>query len=143
MKVLIGLRVILTLFVAVLLPVEQARCALRSLPLVSVAVETTHHEADDHHHGHESPSAPTPGDQADPCCCAGLQLPAATAPATISLASPMSTSTSTSTPAATHASAPALSDCAGSAAIASRSRAAPPPDPASSPKSPRGPPYSA
>lgn len=140
MRGLRGIRIVAGLLVAVLLPVEQARCALMSLPLLSVAVETIHDEAGDHHHGHEPSSAPTSRDQADPCCYAGLPLPAATAPAAISLPIPASASTLL---AATSASGPPPSAGTGFSGLASRSRAGPPPDPSSSPQSPRGPPYSA
>ena len=140
MKGLLGLRVILTLFVAVLLPVEQARCALRSLPLASGATQTVRHEDGDHHHGDDPASAPASGDQTDPCCCGGLSLPSATAPASISLLAPVSASTLF---APTLAPAPALGACAVFSGFDSRSRAGPPSDPSATPQAPRGPPYSA
>ena len=139
MRALVGLRALLILLVALLLPIEQARCALTSLPFVSEAVEADHHDTVEHGHDHDSPSVPAPGDQTDPCCRAGLSLPTAAAPATIALPMPGTDSTPLAT-LSTVAPAPGAFTTSSAAA---RSRAGPPPDPSSAPQSPRAPPYSA
>ena len=139
MRALVGLRALMILLVALLLPIEQARCALTSLPFISEAVETDHHDAVEHGHSHDSSTVPAPGDQTDPCCCAGLSLPTAAAPATISLPMPGTDST----PLATISTAAPAPGAFTTSSVAARSRAGPPADPSSTPQSPRSPPHSA
>ena len=138
MKVLLGLRVVLALLVAVIVPLGQAHCAFsmadRSAPR---AVHVAHHDDDDDccHKSASHPASPT-----DPCCCDNLQLPSATSPASISVESP------TSVPA------PLANMLVGAVAALDRgacvrfeqdARSGSPPDPSASPQSPRSPPHSA
>lgn len=47
MKFLLGLRAVLTLFVAVLMPLELGHCALMPLQASTVAVESDHDDGDE------------------------------------------------------------------------------------------------
>lgn len=141
MKQLHGLRVMLALFVAVLLPLELGHCAF--MPLRgAAAIESAHHEDGDDDCCGESESAPVhaPASPADACCCGHIQLPAAPAPVAVSLNAP----------------APVILQFA-SLAIATQDlhlksasvrfepeeRSGAPPDPATAQQSPRSPPYCA
>lgn len=132
--------VALGIMLAVLLPLEQARCA--SLPLRPAS--PVHHPDDRmaegrdcHNESSPLPAAPAP---LDPCCGTCQQLPATTAPVTASLTPPSSVST-------LHALLPAtiaaiepgpLADL-----ITRGFSTASPPGLSSSPQCPRSPPYSA
>ena len=140
MKVLPGLRVILSLFVAVLMPLELGHCAMMPLLVSAASIESDHHDDGDHDCCPESAPSPEPTSPMDPCCCASIPLPAATAPASIGVDAP----TSVRTPfavlpmvaAAVHA---------GSALVRLEpdARSGSPPGPSAAPQSPRSPPYSA
>lgn len=131
------MRVVLTLLVAVLLPLEQAYCAFTPLQATPDALQTDHHDAGD---GHDSPASPDPASPTGPCCCVWIQLPAATTPAAVSL--PGSASDS-SVLAVVPAALVARSACGVSAGLAPDPRSGSPPDPSSAPQSPRSPPLSA
>ena len=140
MKVLLGLRVMLTLFVAVLLPLEQAHCALMPLHAPTVAVEVGHDDSDDHDCCAESAQAPKSASPTDPCCCACIQLPVATSPAPVSLAAPASVLLPvTDLPAF----APAIVASSVLRRFVPDARSGSPPGPSAAPQSPRSPPYSA
>ena len=140
MKILPGLRVILTLFVAVLMALELGHCALMPFQASAVAIESAHHEDGDHDCCTESAPSPIPTSPTDPCCCTSLQLLVATAPASISIGAP----TSDRAPLAL-ASMVAATRGAQTAFIwlVPDARSGSPPDPSTAPQSPRGPPYSA
>ena len=141
MKPLRQIRVMLALLVAVLLPLEQAHCALMPLRAAASAVQADHHDADGDDCCDESSTAPKPTSPTNsPCCCPCLQLPAATAPASISIPAPVPSSTLLAVSAL-----PALAIHAGCVfgGITPDARSGSPPDPASASQSPRSPPYSA
>lgn len=140
MKFLVGLRVMLALFVAVLVPVGQAQCALMGphSNSESVAVHTDQH--DDHKCCPESGPEPGPQSPANPCCCDAFQLPAATAPAIVSVDSP----TSVHLPlAVVSALGTSLEVQAAFVRLEPDARSGSPPDPSTTPQSPRSPPHSA
>lgn len=140
MKVLLGLRVILTLFVAVLLPLEQVHCALMPSQASAVAIESEHHADGDHDCCPESAPTPEPAFPTDPCCCDHIQLPAATAPASVSVDAP----TSVPMPLAVVPMAAAAVNAQGAfVRFEPDARSGSPRDPSTAPQSPRGPPYSA
>ena len=128
------------LLLAALLPLEQARCALMSLRPSPLTAHVEQH-ATDGDDGCDEPSCPpVSGAPTDPCCCAGSPLPAATAPASVSLPTPDSHWVLLAAPPATEL------VYEGSNSIVGRAHGPPtssPPDPAASPRSPRSPPYSA
>jgi hypothetical protein len=139
MKSMLGLRVMLAMLVAVLLPLGQAHCAWTA-PHAGSAPVAVHHG----HHGDgccsESEPSPAPRYPTDPCCCDGFQLPAATAPAIISVASP----TSVPVPlAVVSALAASLEVQTAFVRLEPDARSGSPPDPSTAPQSPRSPPYSA
>ena len=141
MKFLVGLRVMLALLVAVLLPFGQAHCALTSLHSASVpvAVHAEQH-GEDHDCCPESGPTPRPASPTDPCCCDGFQLPAATTPAMVSITTP----TSVPSPLAVVPSlAASLEAQASFVRLEPDARSGSPPDPSTAPQSPRSPPYSA
>ena len=127
----------LGLLLAVLMPLEQGRCALRSLWPSTVTSPATHSKADDDCCDDSSspakPAAPT-----DPCCFDSPPLPEATAPVSVSLPRPPVGSAPL---AALVANAPACE--ASDPFVARVLPTGSPPDPASSPKSPRSPPHAA
>ena len=140
MKILFGLRGVLTFFVAVLMPLELGHCALMPLQASAVAIESGHHDDGDDDCCTES--TPSPGEKSpeDPCCCGTIQLPAATAPASVSVDAPRS-------PASPFAVVAVVATTANPPSIFVRlepdARSGSPPDPSTAPQSPRGPPYSA
>ena len=138
MKILVGLRVMLALLVAVILPLGQARCALSmARPLEPTAVHTAHHDGDDDCCP-ESDSHPT--SPAAPCCCDIFQLPSATSPALISIDSP----TSVPAPLAVEpAHAVTAVDRGAFVRLEPDVGSGSPPDPSADPQSPRSPPQSA
>jgi hypothetical protein len=140
MKAPLGIRMVVTLFVAVLLPLELAHCALMPLYASTAAMETEHHDGDDHDCCSESSPSPEPTSPTEPCCCAHLQLPVAPTPPSISLAAPASAPTLLAV-------IPAPTLAVGVAGVilgsAPDARSGSPPDPSAGPQSPRSPPYSA
>ena len=138
MRVLFGLRVVLALLVAVILPLEQAPCALtmahHSTP---TTVQAQHDDGDDHACCAES--TPHPASPADPCCCDNLQLPAATAPPVLTVDAP------TSVPIASAIVPVVVAVSAQGARVGPEpdARSGAPPDPSADPQSPRSPPKSA
>ncbi len=140
MKVWLGLRVLLTLFVVVLLPLEQAYCAFVPRPAPTAAVEAEHLGDDDRDCCPESSPAQAPELPTDACCCANIQLPAVTAPTSVSLPDPASVPVMQ---AVAPAAALALDTSSVSCGIEPDARSSPPPDPSAAPRAPRGPPYSA
>ena len=140
MKVLFGLRMILTLFVAVLMPLELGHCAFMSLQPSAAVIEPDHHTDGDDDCCSESSPSHGPAVPTDPCCCGHIQLPPATAPGLVSLAAPTTFSNSLAVApmvaAAVHAQG-AL------ARLEPDARSGSPPDPSTAPQSPRSPPYSA
>ncbi len=142
MKQVHGLRMMLTLFVAVLLPLELGHCT--SMPLRgAAAIESAHHEGgDDDYCCGESESAPAhaPTSPADACCCGHIQLPAAPAPVAVSLNAPA--------PVILHfaslvIAAQDLHSQTAAVRFEPEERSGAPPDPATAQQSPRSPPYSA
>ena len=138
MRVLFGLRVVLALLVAVILPLEQAHCALtmahHSTP---TTVQAQHDDGDDHDCCPEA--TPHPASPANPCCCDNLQLPAATVPPALSVDAP------TSVPNA-GAIAPVVVAASAQGAcvrLEPDARSGAPPDPSADAQSPRSPPKSA
>jgi len=140
MKVLLGLRVILTLFVAALIPLTLGHCALMPLQASAAAIESGHHDDGDDDCCPEPAPSHEPASPADPCCCGQIHLPAATTPASVSVDTP----TSVPTPLAV-ASMVAAAVHARNAFVRLEpdARSESPPDPSTAPQSPRGPPYSA
>jgi hypothetical protein len=140
MKVLLGLRVILSLFVAVLLPLELGHCALMPLQASAVVIEPEHHGDGDHDCCPESGPSQAPRSPADPCCCDHIQLPVATAPASLSIDAPASVPMPLAVvpmvAAAVHAQ-------SAFAALEPDAQSGSPPDPSTAQQSPRSPPYSA
>ena len=138
MKVFVGVRVMLALLVAVLLPLAQAHCAL-TMPHASesVAVEAEQHGGEDDccPEPASHPASPT-----DPCCCDNFQLPSATSPPLISVDSP----TSVAAPIAVVAAlAIAAVDRDAYVRFEPDVQSGSPPDPSADPQSPRSPPRSA
>jgi hypothetical protein len=92
MKLLHGLRMMLVLFVAVLMPLELGHCALKPLHALTAAVAAEQHQDADRDCCPDSGAPSLPGSRSDGCCCSNVQLPAATAPATVSVDAPASAS---------------------------------------------------
>ena len=140
MKILVGLRLVLTLFVAALMPLELGHCALMPSQASAAVIESGHHDDGDDDCCSESAPSHEPTSPEDPCCCGHIHLPAATTPTSVSV----DTRASVAMPLAV---APMVA-----AAVQTRSafvrlepeaRSESPPDPSSAPQSPRSPPYSA
>ena len=139
MRVLVGLRVVLALLVAVILPLEQARCALTMAhQSMSAAVQAQHPDGDDHDCCPES--APHPASPADPCCCDNLQPPAATAPSSLSVEAPTSVPNAGAIVPVVVVAVSSQSACV---RLEPDARSGAPPDPSADPQSPRSPPKSA
>jgi hypothetical protein len=140
MKVLLGLRVMLSLFVAALVPLALGHCALMPLQASAVAIESEHHADGDHDCCPESAPSQEPTSPTDPCCCSHIQLPAATAPASVSVDAPTSVpmplALAPMVAAAVHAQ-------SAFARLEPDARSGSPPDPSTAPQTPRSPPYSA
>lgn len=140
MKLLLGLRVVLALFVAVLMPLELSHCAFMPLQAAAAAAAVDHHDDGDHNCCPESESSHQPAAPSDGCCCGNIQLPAATAPASVSVSVP--------TPVITPFVVPAVVAVTGNdpsvfVRLEPDARLGSPPDRSTAPQSPRGPPYSA
>lgn len=140
MKVLLGLRVILTLFVAVLMPLELGHCAFMPSQASAVAIESDHHDDGDDHCCPESAPSHQPTSPTDPCCCGNIHLPVATSPASVSVDAPTSAPTPLAVVPMVAAAAHAHSAFA---RLEPDARSGSPPDPSTAPQSPRSPPYSA
>ena len=140
MRIVPGLRWILTLFVAVLMPLELGHCALIQWQTSPVAIEVGHHDDGDHDCCDESESAPTPTDPTDACCCDHVQLLAGTPPAPVSVeappSGPMVFAVVPMATAMVHAQDAFVR-------LEPDARSGSPPDPSAAPQSPRGPPTSA
>ena len=138
MKLLLGLRVLLALLIAVLMPLGQAYCALTMSDASAAAVHAGPHAGDDHECCPEPASHS--GSPLDQSCCDLIQFPAATAPASLSLGAPVSVS-------ALIAVVPAIAEGIDLHGASTRfepdARSGAPPDPPTAPQAPRGPPYSA
>ena len=140
MKFLVGLRVLMTLFVAVLMPLELGHCALTPIPASAIAIESDHHDDGDHDCCPEPAPAHEPTPPTDPCCCVAMPLPAATAPAAISLDAPTSVHVP---PAVVPMVAAAVHAQGGFGRLEPDARSGSPPGLPVCAQSPRGPPYSA
>ncbi len=140
MKVLLGLRVLLALFVAVLLPLEASHCAFMPLQAAASAAVASHHEDGDHDCCPEPGTTHQPTSPSDDCCCGNIQLPEATAPVSVSLDAPASVPTPFVAPATVVA---VASDPSVFVRLEPDARLGSPPDRSTAPQSPRGPPYSA
>ena len=140
MKVLLGIRVLLTLFVAALMPLELAHCALMPWQVRTVAIESVHHDDGDHDCCPDAAPSSNPRPAPDPCCCDRFLLPAATAPALVSVAAP----TSVVVPLAlAPTSASAVDAPCSFVRLKPDARSGSPPDPSTAAQSPRSPPHSA
>lgn len=140
MKNLLGLRVVLALFVAVLMPLELGHCALMPLQPAAVAAVADHHDDGDHDCCPESGPTHRATSPSDDCCCGNIHLPVATSPVSISIDAPASAPASFAVVATTIATANA--QCV-FVRLEPDARSASPPDPSTAPQSPRSPPYSA
>jgi hypothetical protein len=140
MKTLLGLRVILTLFVAVLMPLELSHCAFMPLQAAAAEAVADHHEDGDHDCCPEPGATHQPASPSDACCCGNIQLPAATAPVSVSVDAPTSAPTLFVVPAMVAATA---NDPSVFVRLEPDARLGSPPDPSTAPQSPRSPPYSA
>ncbi len=140
MNALLGIRMMVTLLVAVLLPLDPAHCALMPLPASAVAIVSEHRNGHDQDCCPESPPSPEPPSPADPCCCPHIQVPTAPVPLPISLAAPASVPTLLAAMPA-----PTLVVRTGGVFLGSApdARSGAPPEPSAAPQSPRSPPYSA
>ena len=141
MKIRPGLRVILTLFVTALMPFESAHCAWMPERPSGVAVESEHHDDGDNDDCCPQPAPshlPTP--PSDYCCCGGIDLRPAISPVSASIDAPTSVPASFAVVATIAVTANVQ---VVSVRLESDARSAPPPDPSTSPQSPRSPPYSA
>ncbi len=137
MRVLPGLRWMLTLFVAVLMPLELGHCAFMQWQAPPVAIASEHPDGGD---GCCSESAPTPTDPTDACCCDHVQILAGTPPAPVSVEAPPAS-------ALIFAVVPMAATMVHAQDAFFRlepdARSGSPPDPSAAPQSPRGPPHSA
>ncbi len=140
MKLLLGLRVMLTLLVAVLMPLEWSHCAFMPLQAEAVAAVADHHDDGDHDCCPESGATQKPTSPSDGCCCGNIQLPVATSPGSVSIDAPGSAPTTFALAAMTVATVGAQSAFV---RLEPDARSAAPPDPSTAPQSPRSPPYSA
>ncbi len=140
MKILLGLRVMLALFAAVLLPLEASHCAFMPLQAAASAAVAGHHEASDHDCCPEAGATHQPVPPSDDCCCGNIQFPASTAPASVSVDAPTSAPTPLVVPATIVA---AADDPSVFVRLEPDARLGSPPDPSTAPQSPRSPPYSA
>lgn len=139
MKFFVRLRVILTLVVAVLAPLQLDHCALMPVPASAAAIEPDHHDDGDECCPDSEPS-PEPTSSADPLCCTFVSLPLGTAPVSVFIHAP----TSVPMPLAVAATAPGVGYAPGAfARLEPDARSGSPPGPPGSPHSPRGPPLSA
>lgn len=137
MKLLLRLRVVLTLFAAVLMPLELGHCALMPLQAAAVASESGHDADGDHDCCPESTPSPGPTSPTDACCCGQFQLPAVAAPVAVSVGAP----TSVATPFALVPTMATTTQAQGTFTLLEPgARTGSPPDPSTSPQSPRGPP---
>lgn len=128
--------VALSVMLAMLLPLAQANCALMPLRPDSSVGHADEHAAKDHDRHHQSsstPAAPAPSD----ACCTCQQLPAATAPDTVTLAAP-GVSMALIFPTIS-----SIEPVRLAARITDGVCSSSPPDPSSSPQCPRSPPFSA
>lgn len=140
MRTLLGLRAILTLFVAVLMPLELGHCAFMPLQAAAVAAVAGHHDDGDHDCCPESGPTQKPTSPMDGCCCGNIQLPVATSPTSVSVGAPESAPASFGVVATSVATVSA--QCA-FVRVEPDARSASPPDPSTAPQSPRSPPHSA
>ena len=139
MRVMLGLRVMLALLVAVLLPLGQAHCALTmSHPSGSATIQVEHDDGDAVDCCPES--APVPASPAQSCCCDYFQIPIGTAAPSSSIEAPASIHTAIAIASAVANVAGAPSDAL---RLAPDARSGSPPDTPANPRSPRGPPQSA
>lgn len=138
MKLLLGLRVILTLLVAVLMPLELGHCAFMPLQAAAVTAAADHHDDGDRDCCPESGPTQKPTSPSDGCCCGNIQLPVATSPGSVSIDAPVSAATSFAVVATSVATASAPSAFV---RLEPDARSASPPDPSTASQSPRSPPY--
>lgn len=140
MKIVLGLRFLLAMFIAVLMPLELGHCAFMPQPMATVSVAADHHEDGDHDCCEESGASHRPASPSDDCCCCTIQVPVATAPDSVSASAP----TSVPMPFVGAASVLAIAnDPSVLARLEPNARTSSPPDPSSAPQSPRSPPFSA
>ena len=137
-------RAMLILFMGLLLPLEQAHCAL--MPFMSgrgttVAVAAEHPDDDGDDCCHEAPPTSHPAPPADPCCSVGVQILAVSPSSAVCLTAPT-----------VGPEFPGITPCASCDPDARRTlvlgytpfdRSGSPPEPQSGPHSLRGPPDSA
>ena len=139
MKVLLGLRVLLALLVAGILPLAQAHCACPTAhPAEPSAVHAAHHDEDDDGCCEESASHSASSTTA--CCCDNLQIPAATSSASIAIESLQKLFAPLAT-VPVHAIVVVNSGTL--VAFEPNARSGSPPDPSAAAQSPRSPPRSA
>lgn len=138
MKNLLGLRMMLALFVAALMPLELGHCVFMPLQAAEVAAVADHHDDGDHDCCPESGPLHQPTSPPDACCCGSIEIPVATSPGYVSIDAP--TPAPVSFPVATTRAATADDQ---SAFVEPDARSGSPPDPSTAPQSPRSPPYSA
>jgi len=134
-------RTMLILFIGLLLPLEQAHCAL--MPFMSergttVAIAAEHPDDDGDDCCHEAPPTSHPAPPTDPCCSVGVQILAVSPSSPVQLAAPAvgpelpASTASASCDAGAHR-APVLG-------YTPDERSGSPPEPHSGPHSLRGPP---
>jgi len=140
MKILLGLRVLLTLFAAVLMPLELSHCAFMPLQAAAIGAVADHQDDGDHDCCPESGRSHQPTSSPDDCCCGNIHLPVATSPTSVSIGAPASAPASFAVAAMSVATANAQSVFV---RLEPDARSASPPDPSTAPQSPRSPPYSA
>ena len=139
MKVLLGLRVVLALLVAGILPLAQAHCACSTAhPAEPSAVHAAHHDEDDDDCCEESASHSASSTAA--CCCDDLQIPAATSLVSIDIESPQKLFAPL---AIVPVDAIVVVDSGTLIAFEPNARSGSPPDPSAAAQSPRSPPRSA
>ncbi len=148
MKWVVGARVLMAVFVAVLMPLRLGHCALMPWSASAVAVVAEHHDehAEAHHEAADPDCCPesgpshAPSSDSDPLCCGSVQVPAVTTPVLVSLSAPASDPTVF----AVGAMVSAAPDTRGHVLLlVGVARSGSPPAPSTAPQSPRSPPYSA
>ena len=133
-------RVMLSLFVAVLMPLELGHCAQMPRQASADTIESVHHGDGDHDCCPESTPSPMPIPPTDPCCCAFVPLSVATTPVSVSVDVPSSVPAPL---AVVPGLAAAVSAQRAFAQLEPDARSGSPHRPSAAPQSPRGPPYSA
>ena len=137
MKWMVGIRVVLALLVAVVLPLGQVHCAALMVSRSGPAIVQAEHPDGDDDCCHES--SPGPQSPLNPCCCDLMQLPSTTPPASIAIGADVSVFTSIAMIAMVAA---IGADRSAGIGPELQARSGSPPNPSGDPESPRGPPLS-